>query len=528
MNRRGRPATEDRPQTLAADLRADVRHERELHEAKSGRFAKYHDDPVGFFIEVLGREPWSRQQEVAEAVAVDDLVSVVSGHGVGKTFLLAGLALWFWCTRGPGCRVFLTSTKEDQTEEGVWHELRLLYLRAKVPLGGTLPKLGSTGLVGPEEQQIIIITADQAEGMQGLRAPEMMIIADEASGIEERLFVALWANLSGGGKLLLIGNPTKSEGTFFESQKETSEFRRFHISSLESPNVIARTKIIPGLVTWEWVEARKRDWGEESALYKIRILGLYIVNEAGKPLPWVFIEKAQERYAKTPARGTLAIGVDPAGPGQFGDETAISVVRGDKHLETISSPTWDENTTIRQVLDMLTKWRSEDECPRVVIDSNGPIGSRLLGRFKAVVDTVSLAKRFVVFGVRASERAIREPLSFTSIRDELFENLARWIKADGAILPDAKLAVELNTPNWVAVGGPKGLLKLLDKKEIKKIINRSPDRADSLALAVWVPRDAEARPPAPPPAPQAARTQNVYQTHRTFDPYTSLNWARPR
>jgi phage terminase large subunit len=493
--------------TLQADLFEQVERRIARLESASGRFAKYHDDPVGFFREVLGRKPWRRQVEILLALARGDRVSCVSGHGIGKTHLAAGAVWWFVSTRGPGCRAFLTSSKGDQTEQGVWREIRSLYLQAKVPLGGVLPKLGKTGWNGPEEQQILILTADTAEAFQGLRAPEMMLVADEASGIEERIFVAMDANLSGGGKFLLIGNPAESAGYFFRSQQIGSDFERFHVSSLESPNVVAGRIVVKGLTTLEWCRAREKDWGgKDSALYRMRVLGEFLIDETGKPITWKTILAAQKRFGTTKPMGRLCVGLDPAGPGRYGDDSAIAWRRGNAMMGLLTSPTWTEDEIVKHTLDVIRVHRT-DETPRLVIDSGGPIGSALLGRFAAIARGARPGHDFEVFGVRADWKAQREPTLFCFVRDELFEHLSRWLKAGGAISDDSKLAGELNAPRWLVHND--GRLKLQRKDDVRKDIGRSPDRADALALAVWEPiawqPDVEPDAPGLPPAdPQEA------------------------
>ncbi len=500
-------------------------------ESAANSFAQYHDDPSGFFRDVLGVELWSKQEEIAQALAADDRVSVASGNGVGKTFLAAGLVWWFVKTRGENSRVFLTSAKGEHSENAIWREVRQHFFRAARrgrPLGGTMPKLGKTGWDGSDSEQILIVTADQAESFQGLRAPKMMIVADEASGIEERIFEAMHANLSAeGSKWLLIGNPMKSTGYFFESHKEDSGWSRFVISVLESPNVIAGRTVIEGLPARTFVEELKRKYGEDSPIYKIRVLGQFIVNEAGKPIPWVFIEDAQKRWDSTTGQGVLCVGVDPAGPGQFGDQTAIVWTRGSKMLGFLMG-TWDEDAIIRHVLDVVREHRAGDECPRVILDAGGPIGGPLFTRLRGIARSLTPQKRMLVFGVRASDKAKREPQNYTTTRDELFENLARWIKAEGAIPPHVGLAEELHAPMWHGFG--RGLLKLTSKDEVRKLLGRSPDLADALALSVWALSDDETVDPtartqqvAPPP-PSNIYAQNARDSRGV---YGSLDWMNP-
>ena len=57
------------------------------------------DDPARFQAEVLGRTLWTRQVAVCEAVAKSPITVVPAGRAVGKSFLLAGLVLWWLYTR---------------------------------------------------------------------------------------------------------------------------------------------------------------------------------------------------------------------------------------------------------------------------------------------------------------------------------------------------------------------------------------------------------------------------------------------
>src|SRR5207344_1719281 len=66
-------------------------------------------DPVAFFRQILGVEPWQRQIDVIEAVRDFSRVAICSGHKVSKSHSAAGLALWYFCSY-EDARVVMTST----------------------------------------------------------------------------------------------------------------------------------------------------------------------------------------------------------------------------------------------------------------------------------------------------------------------------------------------------------------------------------------------------------------------------------
>lgn len=105
---------------LAPRSPAAVAARHELVELESTgsvqKYAKYFDEPVGFFVDVLGVEPWERQTDILRAVAVHPRVAVRSGHKCGKSMSCAGLALWWICTRLRG-KVVMTAPSADQVED---------------------------------------------------------------------------------------------------------------------------------------------------------------------------------------------------------------------------------------------------------------------------------------------------------------------------------------------------------------------------------------------------------------------------
>lgn len=77
-------------------LRTEVGEIVAKHGSQSRQdFSKYYDDLVGFFREVLHREPWSKQVEMLEMVRDNPRCCFVSANSVGKDWAMSRLALWF-------------------------------------------------------------------------------------------------------------------------------------------------------------------------------------------------------------------------------------------------------------------------------------------------------------------------------------------------------------------------------------------------------------------------------------------------
>lgn len=485
-----RPA---KPKTMRADFTAHLAVL--VASGESDQWSKYHDDPLAFFDEVLGFAPWSKQEEIAEAFSEGEFTTVVSANGVGKTKIAAALGLWFWRTRAPGCRVVLTSATAKHVTKALWKETRELYYDAKVPLGGTCARRPDTGLRDDEGRELFGMTAETVESFQGIRARELAIIADESSGIDDDIFGAMLANLSGSGKLLLIGNGMRSTGYFAKTHHDpevSQRYRAFQISALESPNVVAGKIVVPGLVTSEWCEDRAREWGKNSPWYKIRVEGKFVSLAEGALFSPELVEEAEKRWDRdpetgkliTPAKGRLVIGLDPAGASGTGDESIFIPRRGQRVLRIIAKRGLNEDAHVAMVLGIMTEEHIESdatELPTVVVDRDGYVGAKVYAALLVASETRDGKKLFIVIGVRGGDRAMFKPQDVHMRRDELYFGLVEWLEGGGAIPVDGKLEADLGA---IRTGETiRGLAKIISKEDLRVELGRSPDRSDALALA---------------------------------------------
>lgn len=458
----------------------------EFAQKETEGFERYHDDPVGFFWAVLGLQTWSRQEDVLRAVASHDWVSVRSGHRVSKTYSAGGLACWFVATRGPGARVVLTGPSFTQMKEALWRSCRAIHSRARGKIGGDAAITPSTGIRWPDERQIVGITADTVESFQGLAAPEIMFIVDEASGVDERIFEAILSNLAGGGRLLLISNPVRSSGFFFESQKGT-RFERLHISSTESPNVTEADprKHIKGLATRAWLADCARMWGgEEGMLYKIRCLGEFVEAREGRMFPPDMLERSELLWNDPDLKptGRLVIGVDPAGEGGDGDASGFVCRRGFKVTYADIRRGLTPEAHLVEVLGLIGQHRGDSiDPPMVVLDRDGLVGHRVWVVLNSYAQAHELSIRVV--GIRGSEHAKRRPMEIDAVRDEMWFALVDAFAEGLAIPTNTTLSGDLAAIRFDKL--VNGRAKVIRKSAIRRELGRSPDLGDALALCTY-------------------------------------------
>jgi phage terminase large subunit len=461
--------------------------------------ARWRADPVAFFRECLGIEPWSRQIDILRAVQRRKRVAVRSGHKVSKSLTAAGLAIW-WVVCKPRGFVILSAPSGHQVRNILWEELRRLYAGSRYFLGPPPAVLPSSGWRTSSGNRVLGITTDTPERMAGSSGAELLYIIDEASGYPEAIFEAIEGNRAGGGSIVLFSNPTQTSGTFFDAFHRKAEFyEKIHISSEESPNVVTGNDVIPGLATLDYIEEKAREWGKDSPLYQIRIGGNFPTQSSDAVIGLAVVNAAALRWAEVEPEGPLEAGLDVA---RYGDDESIATFRRGKYIyPLVRIPNGDGvQVAAAFLLEMRTRLTDVEKARavkvRVKVDAIG-VGA-------SAADQLRTADDVEVFEINVSENADDEE-HYHRLRDQLWFGLGDWLKNGGTVPPandgheDGKLHGELLAPKYLFDN--RNRQQVESKDDIKKRLHRSPDRADSLCLAVYNPTP-PARVESPPPMPE--------------------------
>lgn len=439
----------------------------------------YIDDPVAFVEDIIGAIPDDWQQDVLTALATNKMVTVRSGQGVGKTALESWSVLWYLSTR-PFPKIVCTAPTKQQLYEVLWAEINKWLsesaLLSKI-LKWTKTKLYMIGYEG--RWWATAKTATRPENMQGFHEDYMLFIADEASGIEDKIMEAIFGTLSGDeNKLLMCGNPTRTSGFFYDSHNKDREIFSVHkVSSMDS----TRT-------SKENIAMLKRKYNEESDVYRVRVLGEFPRSEPDTFIPLEMAEAAvhnelyeYDEYTQRyifPYTSEIEIGVDVA---RFGDdETTIYVRLGQKVVEYKTYVKKDTTVTagwiIRMAKDAM-KTYERNHCI-VKIDDDG-VGGGVTDRVREVVREEQLHIQVIDChnGSKAHDSDHYENWgseAWAVIRDLLVNKQIQ-------IPNDEKLIAQLTTRKYTITS--KGRIRLESKKEMKDRGLPSPDRADGLVNA---------------------------------------------
>lgn len=425
--------------------------------------------------DVLGVRLWSGQKRIVRAIASHARAAIRSGHKCGKSTAFAVVALWWWCVKRRA-RVIITAPSYRQVEGVIWKEIRRLYRGARYPLGGVLHRKPETGLQASDGREVIGFSTDEPERMAGFSGANLLFLVDEASGVATPIFEAIDGNRAGGAHVAMISNPTQTSGVFFDAfTSDRSGWHCEHISSVECARVAPGElgDEHTGLATVEWCEERLREWGKDDPRYQVRVLGNFPTHADDTMIGPGIVEAAMVRWTPAPPTdGPLQFGVDVA---RFGrDKTAITWARG----AWASAPTLlhgNDNVQVAgKVLELVRQVRLGPEPVRVCIDTtnNGGVADILRA---SGVDGLEIVD------VQYAEKATID--GFSRLRDQLWGGLRTWLKEVGAIPPDRALAADITAPRYGF--DVRGRIKVEAKDDLKKRIGRSPDRADSLSLAVF-------------------------------------------
>lgn len=476
---------------------------------ESLKCARYRNDPVFWCEDKLGESLWSRQREILESVRDHRYTAVPSCYESGKSFIAARCACWFIDTRPLGtARVITTSITGGQVKAVLWTEISRAHTKGKLPgrLNQTewyVPIVDETD--GTTREELIAFGRKPAEhnttSLQGIHAPDVLVIVDEAAEYPKSLIDALKGLLGNErARLLMLGNPMDSLSEFAKvcAPGYQPRYNVIRISAFVTPNftgeeVSEDARI--GLVSSLWVEERKLDWGEDSPLYKSKVLAEFPENTDDTLIPLSWIQAAQERWNQdqfdTEECFDIELGCDVGG----GNNKNVIYKRKGKRAQIVLEN--NNPDTMKTLEYLLLELEKEPNAKSAKIDAIG-IGHGASDRAKQISndqtvkrDQPDYARRAaLVIGVEVG-RTGNDPVHFANYRAEGFWHL-RELFREGNIDIDPKdeqLAAQLSSLKYFHNSGRIQIESKKKMKEKRKL--PSPDRADALMLAFLVLKPSE-------------------------------------
>lgn len=433
---------------------------------------RYYNDRVAFFKECLGVEQLEEWQET-ELRALDNgakRLTVRSGHGVGKTMFLSGCILHFMVTRFPS-KTAVTAPSAPQLFDGLAAECKMWLKRmeARQPLlkGMFVAMTDRIYMaVAPESCFCTYRTSrkESPEALQGIHSDNVLLIADEASGVDEAVFEAAAGSMSTVGAItILTGNPTRATGFFFKTHTVLRHiWRSVRVSCFESSRVDRN-----------YIE-EERAFGEESNRWRIRILGEFPQGDDDTLIARELVESALKRDVTAPRKEPIYWGLDVA-RSLFRDKSSLAKRKGPVVLGPIKR--FQYNDTMRLVGAVKAEYdeAKEQEKPEAIFVDVIGVGGGVLDRL--------IELNLPAVGVNVGE--LPSVLSKgVRLRDELWLNLRDWFMTKVVKFPDDPQTIEEIVAPLVQHRSD-GREKVESKDEMRgrgALNGKSPDGADAVCL----------------------------------------------
>tara|TARA_R110001606_G_scaffold76056_1_gene175974 strand:- start:47 stop:1447 length:1401 start_codon:yes stop_codon:yes gene_type:complete len=426
----------------------------------------YKDDPVAFVREILGAEPFDYQQALLVDIANGERkISVRSGHGTGKSTTFSWAMLWFAMTRFP-FKVVVTAPTSGQLFDALFAELKRWINELPEALRPILDvKNDRVSLIAAPSEGFISARTSRAEtpeALAGVHSANVMLVVDEASGVPEQVFEAAAGSMSGHSAVtLLASNPTRSSGTFFETQTRLSgSWKCHHWSCIKSP-----------LVSRDFIEEMKLRYGEESNAYRIRVLGEFPLADDDTIVPFHLVDAAVHRDIEPDDHATVIWGLDVA---RFGsDKTALAKRQGNTITEINSWQGLDLMQTVGRVKAEYDGLPMSIRPSEIMVDVIG-MGGGVVDRLREL--------GLPVRGINVAESPSMKD-TYTNLRAELWFKMRGWLEQRGAKLPrNEQLIAELTSIRYSFVSS--GKMKAEGKDDMRKRGLASPDLADAVCLTL--------------------------------------------
>ena len=514
----------------------------ELFPEDGSSFEQYAGRPEAFFEEVLGVKVLTYdQRRFLRSVAANIVTVSQAATGVGKTYIMAGVMLYFylcyvevevWATAAP---------PESNLKTLLWGELNR-HVRAHPDLF-TDSNVTNLSIERVEKQHIKGVripttgTPEEREArMSGKHQSVLIFVVDEGDAVPDEVYKAIDGCMSGGKlvRLIVSFNPRRRAGAIYRKIRDRRA-KVVSMSALDHPNVRTGDDIVPGAVTrdatvrriWTWTDPAPDyeppdDWAEvEDDGHQDYPTGYFCIpvwldgyqapSEAGDLMPP--LEGGQWRKIIKPEFSYKVLGVYPAADSsqlipqdkideavtrwqmwvaQYGERPpeGVAPIAG---LDVAEMGVDNNVYTLRYAhfVPRQKKWQGIDleaTAKRAAAEGNKldiipqRINIDAIGIGAGVPKDVRRHGGQRVCPVVVSKKSRpKGSIRFRMLRDELYWEMREWFMSDDAMIPpDKNLIEQLAIPTYEEVGANVVIMR---KKDMKKMLGgKSPDEMESLML----------------------------------------------
>jgi len=455
---------------------------------------RYRNDLEGFVLNCFnwnkekGQYPSEDQLLILRKFQKEKRASIRALHGVGKTALASWIVIWFSLTRDVDTdwKAVTTASAWRQLSKYLWPEIHKWIKKLKFETIGinrfkrndkllTMSLNLSTG-------SAFAVASNNYEYIEGAHADSILYVFDESKAIPPETWDAAEGAFSTAGKdmgesreafLLSISTPGEAIGRFWDIQSRKPGYKDWWIYHCTLENALDQKR-----VSRDWINNRREQWGENSALFLNRCKGEFAQEEEDSVVSLRLVEQAILRYdEKYEEMVPDQVGIDPA---RFGGDKSCLAKR--KKLQINKLKRWSKKDLMHSSGVVIGSVSSNKKI-RILVDVIG-LGAGLYDRLKE--------QKYHVRPFNAANSTNKKDrskeLGFINKRSAGWW-MMRELLEDGEIaLPDDELLIgDLVAPKWGVTSS--GKIKVESKDEIRKRISRSTDSADAVIMAYWKERE---------------------------------------
>ena len=398
--------------------------------------------------------------------------AVASGHGIGKSALVAMLVMWAMSTCEDTRGIITANTKRQLTTK-TWPELEKWARRAINSHWFTVTKTRieskSPGHEATWGLDQMVWTENKTEAFAGLHnlGKRILVIFDESSAIPDAISEEAEGALTDENTEILwfkFGNPTRNTGQFkdcFGRKKHRWKTRQIDSRNVEGTNKRQIQK---------WLE----DHGEDSDFFRVRVKGVFPNASVLQFIPGDLVAAAMKREVQSMYGDPLIMTLDVARGGA--DDCVFYFRRG---LDARSIPpvivpgmfSKDSMVLCAKAVDLFVQYEPD----AFFIDETG-MGGPVVDRIR------QLLPGRVVIGVQFAGES-SDP-HYANMRADIWRKCREWLKK-GAIWDDPRIEMELTAPEFHHDRWDKIVLE--SKDDMKERGEVSPDVADALCMSFAYP-----------------------------------------
>lgn len=436
-----------------------------------------------------GPEPWQREVlehigEQLRAGVSPVMVAVASGHGVGKSALMAWIRGWAMSTCS-NTRGIVTANTEVQLrtktlpEFAKWHGLQI----NREWFDGSFSYRYQRQ---PEHSETwrfdaIAWSETRPEAFAGLHnaGNRIVVLYDEASAISDVIWETTEGALTDADTEILwlaFGNPTRATGRFSECWGK-------HRNRWKTWRVDARTVSHTNKEQLAaWIDA----YGEDSDFVRVRVLGQQPRAASTQFIGTDVVEAAIARPAEAMPSDIWVWGLDVA---RQGDDMSVLCKRRGRDARTWAVRKWRIRDTMQLASHVAQEWQDAsdrgDKPDGLFVDGGG-VGGGVVDRLRQLGVPVTE----VQFGGAADNAGLgisgAAGERYANKRAEMWGAMRAWL-AVGAIPNDPELFADLTGVEYGFAGKGGDAIVLERKEDMKKRGLASPDYGDALALTFAYP-----------------------------------------